>query len=259
MFYEMKHSSNKNFIRLSRGINQNFNFPLHFHESFEFIYVVEGVLHVGINGFDFDVKSGEGAFILPNQPHEFSTPEYSRSWLAIFSADHLPELKNAPDSKMIFHPVIKPDDCGLFERFAEAKSNPFKLRSLIYSLAALYSEGESAPELSVKDGELVCRVVEYIDEHYKENLTLLQMSKDLGYSYRYMSGIVNRFFKRPLPQVVNTYRVNYACELISKTSDEITDIALRCGFGSIRNFNRSFKEVMGISPHEYREKNGAAV
>ena len=141
MFYEMKHSSNKNFIRLSRGINQNFNFPLHFHESFEFIYVEEGVLRVGINGFDFDVKSGEGAFILPNQPHEFSTPEYSRSWLAIFSADHLPELKNAPDSKMIFHPVIKPDDCGLFERFAEAKSNPFKLRSLIYSLAALYSEG----------------------------------------------------------------------------------------------------------------------
>jgi len=34
----------------------------------------------------------------------------------------------------------------------------------------------------------------------------------------------------------------------------VTEIALRCGFGSIRNFNRSFKELTGLSPQEYRIK-----
>lgn len=254
MFYEQKHSSNKNFIRINQGLSKNFNFPLHLHENYEFIYVEEGIMRVGINGCDFDVKSGEGALILPNQPHEFSTPEYSVSWIAIFSADHIPELKNSIPSKTLLFPVIKPKDKELYRALREAVQNPLRLRSILYELAALYSEGKPEPRLLMSEGALVCRIVEYIDAHYKEQMTLEQMARDLGYSYRYMSGVVNRFFKLSLPKVVNRYRINCACGMLEDTDDGVTEIALRCGFGSIRNFNRSFKELTGLSPQEYRIK-----
>lgn len=253
MFFEQKHSSDKEFLMsASSGHAENFSFPLHLHRNCEFIYVEDGVLRVGINGFDFDVKRGEGAFILPNQPHEFSTPEHSKCWLVIFSADHIPALKEFVLAKAYFSPVIKPNFPDLQGTLRQSKSNPFRIRSVLYELAALYYEGEAMPQLAIQDDALVCRVVEYINAHYTESLTLQTMSKDLGYSYRYMSGVVNKLFKLTLPQVVSKYRINYACELLAETQEVITEIALRCGFGSVRNFNRSFKTVMGISPKEYR-------
>ncbi len=261
MFYEQHDLSDKNYLKISANINENFSFPLHLHKNCEFIYVEEGILRVGINGCSFDVKSGEGAFILPDQPHEFSTPEHSKSWLAIFSADHIPELNpitGISGAKKFFSPVIRPAHPDLREVLHKAAGNPFRLRSILYEFAALYFEGEPAPEITMEDGALVCKIVEYINAHYTKKLTLLKMSQDLGYSYRYMSGIVNNFFKCTLPQVVNRYRVNYACKLLSDTSEEITEIALLCGFGSIRNFNRSFKAMMGVCPHEYRSKTAKA-
>ena len=135
-----------------------------------------------------------------------------------------------------------------------AEKNKLRIRSILYELAAQYFEGESAPYLVMDDSALVCRVVEYIDNHYMEPMTLEDLSTALGYSYRYMSGVVNRFFKLPLPRVVNRYRVNYACDLLTNTNTEITQIALICGFGSMRSFNRNFKAVVGISPREYRSE-----
>ena len=254
MYYEQIRSSQTNYFKISPKENENSVFPLHLHDSYEFIFVEDGLLRVEINGFSFDVTKGHGAFVLPGQPHEFSTPKYSRSWLVIFSSDHLPEMKKLTSSKGLFCPVIKVLRQNFRSDMLSAEKNKLRIRSILYELAAQYFEGESAPYLVMDDSALVCRVVEYIDNHYMEPMTLEDLSTALGYSYRYMSGVVNRFFKLPLPRVVNRYRVNYACDLLTNTNTEITQIALICGFGSMRSFNRNFKAVVGISPREYRSE-----
>ncbi|MBQ9922854.1 MAG: helix-turn-helix transcriptional regulator [Clostridia bacterium] len=255
MYYEQIRSVTNNYFFVSRKVNENFNFPLHLHGNYELIYVEDGVLSVEINHCLFNVKKGEAAFILPNQPHKFSSHEYNRSWLAIFSSDHIPELKKLTSGKRRFHPVIKINDPHLKDRLCNVQDSPLRIRSALYELAALYCEGEEAPEVAGEDGALVCRVVEYIDSHYTEDITLEKIARTLGYSYRYMSGVINRFFGQPLPKVINRYRVNYACDLLLNTEEEITGISLLCGFGSVRNFNRNFKAVMGVSPREYRNEN----
>ena len=75
MFYEQAHSSNKDYMKTSASINVNFAFPLHLHENCEFIYVEEGCLRVGINGVSFDVREGEGAFILQYVMEEQSSKQ----------------------------------------------------------------------------------------------------------------------------------------------------------------------------------------
>ena len=252
MFYEHKNSSTKDYFTVSKNIGADFNFPLHLHENYELMFVEEGLLRVEINGFHYDVRSGEVAFILPNQPHAFVTPEHSRTWLVIFSPDHLPELKKQLASDGMHHPVIKPETDQLYRRFLESVGSPLRVRSLLYGLAAVYCEGESEPQLATYDGAQVCRVVEYIDLHFTEQMTLSDLSKTLGYSYRYMSGVVNRFFGETLPTVLSRYRVNRACELLLESEMEITEIAFSSGFGSVRSFNRSFRELVGCTPSEYR-------
>lgn len=255
MFYEKKRSLNKNYLMLTPLLTENFSYPLHLHDNYEFIFVEDGLMRVEINGAEFDVSSGKGAFILPNQPHKFDTPVYSKCWLVIFSSDHIPELRRRASSNRPLYPIVEADGEAIRRELDLAQNDPLLLRSVLYRLASVYAQGESAPQIAIADGALVSRVVEYIDTHFAEPMTLEDISKELGYSYRYMSGVVNRFFKLPLPQVVNRYRVNLACEMLVSSDTEITQIALECGFGSMRSFNRSFKNVMGITPRDYRNKN----
>lgn len=52
---------------------------------------------------------------------------------------------------------------------------------------------------------------------------------------------------------VNKYRVQYASELLKNSDDDITQIGMKCGFTTIRNFNLVFKKEKGQTPKEYRQ------
>ena len=47
---------------------------------------------------------------------------------------------------------------------------------------------------------------------------------------------------------------SYACNLLDKHQDTISQIALASGFGSIRSFNRVFRQILGVTPAEYRNE-----
>lgn len=252
MLYEYMHSPRDESFLISKKMIENFSYHLHLHENCEFVCVQAGKMRVTISGQAFWLEAGEGALILPGQPHDFYTDEYSKCWVAIFSTEHIPEIKSMVRNREYFSPVIKLENKNLFDDLHSAGGNIFRLRSMLYELLALYVEGERTPMQQKNDGDLACRIAEYISLRYAENINLKQMAQDMGYSYKYMSAVVNKFFDMALPEVVNRYRVSNACALITNTQQPITEIAMSCGFGSIRNFNREFKQIVGMTPKEYR-------
>ncbi len=249
MFYEHLHSEETDYFHLPEEPYRDFQFPLHLHKSFEFLYVEEGCLQVNIGGTAFTVHAGEGALILPGQPHAFMSQEPNLCWPMIFSVDYLPELRRV---ERMLYPVIRPRIPRLYEQLRACRGNRFRLKSLLYAIAACYGEGVPCDDLTTAD-DLACRLVRYIDTHYTESITLRDIAKELGYNYRYLSGVVNRLFGTPFPQVVNRYRVDLACGLLRQTRRSITDIAESCGFDSLRSFNRCFKEQTGTTPRDYRK------
>ncbi len=52
----------------------------------------------------------------------------------------------------------------------------------------------------------------------------------------------------PFSRYLNTVRVSAASEMIAEGKISMTNIAIKCGFGTIRSFNRVFKELTGYSP-----------
>ena len=68
--YENHRSSSINY--LYRQYDTDFEFGLHFHDSFEFVYVFEGEITITIEKEKYNIKSGEGLLILPNQIHSFN-------------------------------------------------------------------------------------------------------------------------------------------------------------------------------------------
>ena len=55
-----------------------------------------------------------------------------------------------------------------------------------------------------------------------------------------------------IPQYLLRLRLNAACTLLKNSTTSILEIAQRCGYNNLSNFNRQFKERFGVSPRDYR-------
>lgn len=94
--------------------------------------------------------------------------------------------------------------------------------------------------------------LKYIDEHLDESITLEMLSKKFFLSPFYFHKLFSIIVGKPLAAYVRDRRVLYACIQLCNTEKTILDIALDCGFHSSQSFSRTFKEMQGISPSEYR-------
>lgn len=100
--------------------------------------------------------------------------------------------------------------------------------------------------------DIVYRVVAYLATHFKENVSLKEMARELGYSQYLLSRVFSGVFHTNFNQYVNRLRLDCAIGLLERTNQTITDIWINAGFESQRTFQRVFKNRYHLSPREYR-------
>lgn len=81
-----------------------------------------------------------------------------------------------------------------------------------------------------------------------------ELAKELGVSEAIASELVNRIYKKSLPQLLKEYRVEDAKALLKQTRMKVEDVAYEAGFNSLTSFNRTFQELAGCTPSQYRKK-----
>ena len=94
----------------------------------------------------------------------------------------------------------------------------------------------------------------HMKDHCDEAMTLDDLAKRAGMS----KSSLNRLFlkavvKSPVDRLIE-FRVDRAKTLLDDLSLNISEIALRCGFGDSNYFSRRFRQTVGISPRDYRMK-----
>jgi AraC-like DNA-binding protein len=103
------------------------------------------------------------------------------------------------------------------------------------------------------DSRRVRLVQNYINEHYKEEIRLKQLSEMVKMSPVSFS----RFFKlrtgKSLSDYIVDIRLGHAARLLFSTTNTVSEICYECGFNNISNFNRLFKKNKNCSPKEFRE------
>jgi len=237
---------------------ENMTFPIHLHRSFEFLYVRQGQVVVEVDQDKVTLGPDEMVLIFPNQLHSYLTPEYSDSLICIFSPEFVSLFSRLAQNKKQAPLVTKlnPDTRAyILSNIRQCEDNRFRIKSVLYALCAEVFEKTTLVEKSISgDHALIHKILMLIENHYAEELSLQIIAKKLGYNYQYLSRFFNAQFKMPFTRMLNARRVDYAAYLIKNTDQNITDIALSCGYKSIRSFNRNFQRVMGQSPREYRER-----
>ena len=98
------------------------------------------------------------------------------------------------------------------------------------------------------------QVYEYVMQHYSSKITIQEVAQICNLSVsafsRYFKSRVNKPFSNFLTEV----RISHACKLLHESDQNISEIAFSCGFYTLSNFNKLFRERLYKSPKEYRKE-----
>lgn len=100
----------------------------------------------------------------------------------------------------------------------------------------------------------ILKVLSYIHLHLSEDLSVASLLQMVPMSRRLFEEIFKRETGQPIHQYVISLRVRRLAQLLVCSSDSIEDLSLEVGLGSPKNLSRMFKNRIGVSPQEYRQK-----
>ncbi len=112
--------------------------------------------------------------------------------------------------------------------------------------------------LTSQDQAVAARIEAMLQDEkiYREmGMSRVQLAERLSVSESRLSHIINRYFGHNFNILLNQRRVEEAKErLLKEQKTQVTVIAFEVGFNSIATFNRVFKDIVGLSPSEWRNK-----
>ena len=233
------------------------DYPTHFHDFYEFEYVLSGKGAVLINGVRHNITAGSLIFVTPldfqsiivEEKIEVYNVNFSEYWL---SKTLSPYLKGAG----VVNNIDKHYFDIILSEFENSKiCNKMYIRNTLSCILIEFIRGSNDENTSNSNDSfsITQEISHYIRTHFRESINMDILSKKFGYTPNYLS---NLFFKEKgltIKEYTINIRMDYALKKICSTDVSITDICYSCGYSSFSNFLRSFKKKYGMSPKKYRE------
>ncbi len=226
------------------------------HRYVEFFFVRSGTLTASINGKVVAVPEGHVAFALPYDAHGFSPTAHNTTQYVMHSAELVPLFfqklgKRRPAVTVIDARAYRP----LFDAMLEADADDTLLVTGLLNLVYAAYFPLCDPQVDIgKEQNTYRRVVEYVAENFRQDISLKMMAQELGYHEKYLSSIISNLTTMHFRRFLAMYRISWVCDRLEHVNEKKTtmaDLALEAGFASVSTFNRMFKEQRGITPSEY--------
>ena len=254
--------------------------PVHWHEDMEIIAVKKGRGMVTVDMEPYEAGAGEAVVVFPGQLHGisqcgFEAMEYEN---IIF----LPSMLMTDESDLCTYDFLRPmteggigeplhitDRLPDYAAFMECirkmdqlcgqKSYAYQMGvkgALFWFLGLIAGiRGPGAAGQPRKSRERMKRLLEYMEEHYGERITVEDGAQLCFYSNSHFMKYFKQYMGVPFTQYLNEFRLEKAAGMLLTTTEPVTAVAQRCGFDNISYFNRLFRRKYGKTPGEYR-KNG---
>ena len=265
--------------------------PYHSHEYLQINYIRKGLGRHFIHQGGFDISKGDIFVIPPEVPHAISAN--GDSGVEIFEFEFLPRFINESfgdftrvnsfldfayiEPFLVVENKVKPRlnltgevqnevEQLLWEglREFEGRKQGFELllKSLLLKLLVIVGRAFTA-DLNDKDSSFVYRryheeifnALEYIKEHYNENLSVPEVAQLFALSPSYFRYLFKSITMQNFVEYLNNIRIVKACELLCTTNKRVLDISSDTGFNNIKHFNEVFRSTTGLTPLQYRKHN----
>jgi len=269
------------FLSLIERDDAFFKAPFHFHPEMELVYITEsyGKRIIGDNIEPFSQE--DMVFIGSNLPHVWLNddafykdgfPLKARAIVLyfnkhIFSNDfyEMPEafklnefFKNAEkgiringETKEI---VVKKMTGLLIKNDFEKIIGLFEILHILSQskdVSFITSDGYNA-QLKHSETDRLSNVYKYVQRHFKDNVTLGTIANISNLTPQSFCRLFKKRTGKSFVEYLNEVRISAACKYLLDSDWSISEVAYNCGFKTVSNFNKLFKNITGHSPKNYR-------
>lgn len=102
--------------------------------------------------------------------------------------------------------------------------------------------------------EVAVLVVRYLLNHLFEDISVSSLEREIGYNKFYLIRLFKMYTGYTIKEFINTVKVLKTVDPLIFTDDTILKIALSNGFHSQEYYSEKFRDVIGISPLQFRKE-----
>lgn len=274
-YYEVFQETRNTGIRIAYLTTPGGYHPLHWHEELEILYILNGQSAITIEGKKYMLPKKHVMVIESRQVHStYAYDEVSMFICIHISKKHMQQyLPDIEAYKILCHPERITDDqfpayleiCKQIEALTRLyMENPPTLllesEGLILQIFAHLLQHFSIKTPSPSPGigsiamERLREVISYVEEHFREPITLDDITALLGLGKEYFC----RFFKKHMGmsflQYLNEVRISHIYQDLTLSDMSVSEAMERNGFTNQKLFNKTFKQIYGCTPSSVRKK-----
>jgi len=257
---------------------QKFDFPLHYHEEYELNLILNAKGAKRVIGGHIDViDEVELVLIGPNLYHAWFTHQCQSEAITevtiqfhkdlfddrFLKRNQLNFVRNMLDHSqrgVLFSPetiaLLKDRILSLDKK--SGFDSVLELLSILHDLS-VSRNFKTLSDLSFSNDRFqynsrrIERVFEFMNSNYNRQVTLAEVSKLANMPEASFSRFIKKRTGKTFIDTLNEIRLGHASRLLIDTTNTIAEIAYKCGFNNISNFNRIFKRKKFCIPKEFRE------
>lgn len=269
------------FLYTWKGTRYEDEVEYHSHDYLEFAFVLSGTGKYRIEDEIYDIREGDFIVFNPGVKHqalvlkdnEVPTTEFFVGCSKLQFPGYPMNVLPTPDGAHIIHTTGELQQrlfklCSSMdaERAARRPGRYFMLKSYLIQILVLMirEQCEPAPAVggfsfeSVNKKYLVEQMVNYMEDHYSEKISLDQIAENMYLSPFYISKIFkSETGDTPIRHLINI-RLGKAKELLENGYDgSIQEVAALVGYDDAYHFSKLFKKHYNITPTQAKKGNGA--
>ncbi|ANW96619.1 hypothetical protein AXE80_10170 [Wenyingzhuangia fucanilytica] len=269
-------------LNISKREAPCFDVAWHYHPKFELIYITKsnGLRFVGDNVSPF--YPGDLVLVGSYLPHlwrndssyyEDDSVKEVETIITKFDLDFLGnDIFNLPDFVDI-KKLLDKSKFGVFFGENVSKDLHTKLVNLpklsyveqhieVLSILQKLSQAEETTILSSSDmsqsttesSERIDTVLRYISDNYATNIDLNDISDIACMTTNSFCRFFKKATNKSFTQFLNEVRIRNASRLLVQDDISVSTVCYAVGYNSITNFNKQFKQIMGVTPKVFREE-----
>ena len=263
--------------------DKHFDPVWHAHSEYQLFVVLEGIGTRFIGDSIKSFKPGELVLTGPHLPHVWRSDEtyfekkssHKAKGIVIylnenFLGEHILEKEEMLALKKLFSKSMR----GL-EFYGPKKTEVIKLMSELTEMQGLHSVIHLLHILEIlattkeyhyisskpyddsfnqSETDRLNKVYEYAFKNFRKKVLLEEIAELLHMTptsfSRYFTMKNNKTFSRFIAEI----RIKHACEMLTETDESVAQICYDCGFNTLSNFNKQFKEIISKKPSEYKKE-----
>jgi AraC-like DNA-binding protein len=228
-----------------------------------FQYTLGGKGAIRIGEDTYSLKKGEAFLVQLPSDHHYYLPDDSSYWEFVYitvygqeaihyfhtvtqSYGHILELAiEARPIKHIFHLLDRIQTVGIQHSYdASAYAYAFLMECMQY----FEHDQNKVEKLPVA----IAKAVNFIEQHYQEDLTLSSIVDSSGLSKYHFIRLFHKTVHDTPIKYLTKIRMNHALDLLQNKELSIEEVARQVGYSNANYFSKVFKSVLDVTPSEYR-------